>query len=517
MRRKWWILSGAAVVLLLAAIAVSRFAAMSGQAAGEWQTQPARRGDLQVSSSATGVTRARQSALLTWRASGVVASAVQTGERVSRGQAIAALEAASLSPQVLLAQAEAISAQRALEDLQLSSKQRALAQQAVEDAEQALEDALDPSTASARAQAAAANAQKELENAQRTLAILQAAPSEQALAQARASMLLAQNVYEDTQRNVERIQKRLKKEEEDYKFFESRELYARILEGLEQKLLQDRLAYEDTVERYEALLQPPDAEDVLAAQANVLAWQARLAEAQLDWQRAQAGPTPGELAVLQARLDDARREWERLKGGPDAGDIAAAEARLTAAQAAMAQAGLSVPFDGVITQAASRPGDIVAAGDLAFRLDDLSHLLVDTQVSEIDINRIQPGMPVILVFDSIPGKEYQGRVVEAARAGVQVGNAVSFNVVIEALDADDLVKPGMTVEVSFVLEQIHDALLVPSRALRILDGRRVVYVLKDGAPVPVAATIGVIAQAEAQTLSGDLQAGDLIVLNPPAR
>lgn len=516
MKRKWWFLSGVGVILLLAAFALSRFAATRGQAAGMWQTETARRGALQIASSAAGATRARQTALLVWRVSGVVSSAVRAGESVARGQSLAVLEADSLPPQVLLAQAELTAAQRALDDLQLSRRQQALALQAVEDAEQALEDALDPALSIARAQAAAADAQKKLEEAERTLAILVAAPSEQALAQAFSSMLLAQNVYETSLHHVERIQKRLKKGEEDYLFFESKELYKRILEGLEQKLLQDRLAYEDTVERYEALLQPPDPDDVQASQANVLAWQARVAQAQEDWQRAQAGATPGETAVLEARLADAKREWERLKDGPDAGDLAAAQARLTAAQAAVAQAGVTAPFDGVITQAAVRPGDIVAEGDLAFRLDDLSRLLVDTQVSEIDINRIQPGLPARLTFDSIPGRSYQGRVVEAARSGAQNGSIVSFSVMVELLDADEQVRPGMSVEVSFILEEIEDALLAPARALRMLDGQRVVYVLRDGKPLPVAVSIGAVADHMAQVLSGDLKAGDLIVLNPPA-
>ena len=69
---------------------------------------------------------------------------------------------------------------------------------------------------------------------------------------------------------------------------------------------------------------------------------------------------------------------------------------------------LIAPFDGTITQANPAAGDQVSAGTAGFRIDDLSHLLVDVQVSEVDINNVALGQPVTITFDAVQEKSYTG-------------------------------------------------------------------------------------------------------------
>jgi len=57
---------------------------------------------------------------------------------------------------------------------------------------------------------------------------------------------------------------------------------------------------------------------------------------------------------------------------------------------------------------------------------------------------------------------------------------------------------------------------VPNRALRIRDGERVVYILKDGEVVPIPLKLGSASDAYTQVLEGSLNPGDQIVLNPPS-
>jgi len=51
--------------------------------------------------------------------------------------------------------------------------------------------------------------------------------------------------------------------------------------------------------------------------------------------------------------------------------------------------------------------------------------------------------------------------------------------------------------------------------VRLKDGKRVVYILKDGVPVAVEITLGASSDTNSEVLSGDLKEGDLIILNPP--
>ena len=132
-----------------------------------------------------------------------------------------------------------------------------------------------------------------------------------------------------------------------------------------------------------------------------------------------------DLALKTAKLDDAQREYDRLTSGNTA-DIAAAQARVDAAKATLNLARVVAPFGGIVTEADTLPGDQVSAGTTAFRIDDLSSLLVDVEVSEVDINNISVGQSVSLTFDAVLNREYHGEVVEVANVGNNVSGVVKL-------------------------------------------------------------------------------------------
>lgn len=222
-----------------------------------------------------------------------------------------------------------------------------------------------------------------------------------------------------------------------------------------------------------------------------------------------------DLALAKAKLDDARREFDRLNNG-NMLDITAAQARVNAAQATLDMARVISPFEGTVTEAYPLPGDQVSAGATAFRLDNLSSLLVDVKVSEVDINNVSIGQPVTLTFDAILGKEYHGEVVEVTQAGTADQGVVNFTITVELTDADSMVKPGMTAAVNVVVQEMKDVLLVQNRAVRLTDGKRVVYTLVNGQPVQKEITLGSSSDTMSVITGGDVNEGDVIILNPPA-
>lgn len=222
------------------------------------------------------------------------------------------------------------------------------------------------------------------------------------------------------------------------------------------------------------------------------------------------------LEVAQSNLNQALSDYEKWKNGPDPDEVAALEARIAAAEATLALASIEAPIDGVITLVDTQPGDQVTVGSPAFRVDDLSRLLVDLTISEVDINQIQPGQQVILSFDAVRGKEYHGVVTSVDQVGTLNQGAVEFAVEVELEDADQDVRPGMTAAVNVTVNQLIDVLLVPNRAVRFRDGESVVYVLKDGLPTPIEVELGASSDTSSQVIGGELKEGDLIVLNPAA-
>jgi len=169
-----------------------------------------------------------------------------------------------------------------------------------------------------------------------------------------------------------------------------------------------------------------------------------------------------------------------------------------------------------VTDASALPGDQVALGEMAFQVDDLSRLLIDLEVSEVDINAISVGQEVTVNFDAAQGKDYRGVVAEVAGAGAASEGSVDFKVTVELTDADELVKPGMTAAVNIVVEEVNDVVLIPNRAVRLVDAERVVYVLKDGQPVQVKVVLGSTSGVDSVLVEGDIKEGDPIILNPPS-
>ena len=423
------------------------------KAAGDFELVALERGKLTSIVGATGTVRANQSALLNWQTTGTVESVnVKEGDSVSNGDILANLAATSLSQGIVLAQADLVTAERNLTNVKESSSAKAQAQLALANAEKALKEAKDKSAS-----------------------LNWGRGSKENVEYAEAQLALAEKAVENAQR-----------------------IYNNLTE-----------------------LAPADPQRAQATTALYTAKQARnRALATVNWYKGKptandVAEVDAKLAVAQAQFDDATREWNRLKDGPDPLDIAAAQARVDAIQATLNLAQITTPFAGTITRADPKIGDQVSPSTSAFRLDDLSHMLVDVQVSEVDINNVGPDQNVLLTFDANPGQEYQGKVVKVGQVGSPTQGAVNFVVTVELVDPDESVKPGMTAAVTINVEELDNVLLIPNRAVRFQEGKRVVYVLRNGVPTPIDIQLGSTSDTYSEMVSSELKEGDEIILNPP--
>jgi multidrug efflux pump subunit AcrA (membrane-fusion protein) len=117
-------------------------------------------------------------------------------------------------------------------------------------------------------------------------------------------------------------------------------------------------------------------------------------------------------------------------------------------------------------------------------------------------------------------------VVDISPVGTTTLGVTNFNVTVELHDADEDIRPGMTSDVDIVTSEVNDVLLIPNRAIRLLNGERVVYVLQDtgeiedqqsisNAIVAVPITLGASSDLYSELIDGDLSINDEIILNPP--
>jgi HlyD family secretion protein len=70
--------------------------------------------------------------------------------------------------------------------------------------------------------------------------------------------------------------------------------------------------------------------------------------------------------------------------------------------------------------------------------------------------------------------------------------------------------------VNITVKELNDVILIPNRAVRLSDGNRVVYLLVDGQPVKTNIRLGSSSESMSVILGGDIEEGDVIILNPPA-
>jgi HlyD family secretion protein len=498
------------IIVVLAVIIGGAYAwiTYSGQKAQEelmasLQTTDVDFGTLTSSIGATGVVRSNQTAQLGWETSGTVESVgALVGDTIAADQILASLSETSLPQSVILAQADLVSAEKALDDLMNSQLQQAQALQAIETAEKALEDLLNPELQQAMALQAIADAQQAVDYYERRTNNLQTSAGKADIDSAKAQVTIAKDALDRAQ---EKFDPHAGKPETNL-----------TRANFQAKLAAAQQQYDAAVRQLNALEGTAADTDIAVAAANLATSQAQLDEDFRTYERIKDGASEADITLLEAQLDEANREYERIKDGPDPDDIVVAEARIAAAQATVNQSFIETPFDGEITVVDVKPGDQVQPGTLAFRVDDLSRLLVDIDVSEVDINQIKEGQQVTMSFDAIQINEYHGEVVEVALVGNNIAGVVNFTVTVELDDPDEQVRPGMTSAVNIVIEQIDEAMLIPNRAVRVVDGERVVYILKNGQLEPVQVTLGASSNLYSEVVDGDLSAGDTLVLNPPS-
>lgn len=505
--KQWKPLPAAGALLVLAlvlsgCIAGGRANLLNGGNAAS-ETTRVSRGPLAVSISAIGNVRPAQSASLSWQTSGKVGQVLaETGQSVEEGQVLAELDPASLPNSILQARIDLINAQNTLEDLyQLDPLKAAEAQEALEQAQEALDNLKNPTAAAvAQAELAVVDAQDAVDDAQYKLdSLLNGRGNARLIQEARANYLVAQDrveqvqaVYDNTPGNPN---------EDAGK--------AQALSALEgAKRDRDR-----ALASLNWYLGEPSPKEMAEAQGSLALAQANLDEAQ-DALEALRSPTEIDITLAEARVEDAQENLDSLLSGPSQDEITIAQTRLDLAQANANLAQLTASFAGTITAVDLLPGDLVSPGSQAFQIDDLSTLYIDLEVSEIDIQRIQVGQQVDVLFDAIPERQYHAEVFEIAQVGVSSQGVINFTVTIRLSNPDSSIRPGMTAEASIQIEQVEDVLQLPNRFIFDDSGKRYVNRIVGENVEQVFIQVGLTSSSASEVISSELKQGDQVTTQP---
>ena len=178
------------------------------------------------------------------------------------------------------------------------------------------------------------------------------------------------------------------------------------------------------------------------------------------------------------------------RSGP--GDVDITKARI-------AQMELKSPISGVLIFQSNysqgwmnakpfKVGDNVFAGMVLAEMPDLTTLLMDAKVEEIDRGRIAANQEVRVRVDSLPELTLPAKIRQIsllAEASNEFPPVRSFRAYAAIPKPDPRLRPGMNGGMDIIINRIPDAISIPSKALFTHAGKPIVYVAENGRYRPV--------------------------------
>lgn len=182
--------------------------------------------------------------------------------------------------------------------------------------------------------------------------------------------------------------------------------------------------------------------------------------------------------AAQVELDEAVESLAKAEAALDSAkaSLASAEASVeqSRASAEKAKADLEYctivsPVDGIVIDRKVEEGETVVSSMNAVPVltiaEDLKTVWVEATIPEADIGNIKIGQGVSFTADAYR-RRFSGRVKQIRKAATTTNNVVTFPVIIEAENPDEMLFPGMTVTLSIETARADNVVSVPSAAFR---------------------------------------------------
>jgi HlyD family secretion protein len=296
--------------------------------------------------------------------------------------------------------------------------------------------------------------------------------------------------------------------------------------------------------------------NVELARASLTASQARMAEATAtlnetrdNYERA-VMLEKKQVTTLEGLLR-AKAAYDRAQAALKSAeaDIRVSEANLKINEANLAKACICSSIDGVVLERNVEVGQIVASSlqaPVLFTLAaDLKNMELRVDIDEADIGKVQVGNQAVFTVEAYQGRTFPAVISELRFAPKTVDGVVTYEAILSIDNAELLLRPGMTATADIRVAEIKDTLTVPNAALRFSppvetedsnrtgllgmlfknapsrppsaasqaseDGRRNIWVLRDGKAVAVDILPGETDGAMTEIRDGDIAEGDQVI------
>jgi len=244
-------------------------------------------------------------------------------------------------------------------------------------------------------------------------------------------------------------------------------------------------------------------------------------------------------------------QYHETKLANDNADIALQRAKVAVQQAqsqvalsqdALDKTAIRTPMAGRITGLKAERGEMAIAGQtniagaVLMVVSDLSEMMAESKISELEVAKLKLGQPAEVQVDAIPGMVFQGRVVNVAASADRLPNQANSSnqeaqnykvrVQLTGSQADlDRLRPGMSSRVAVLANEVKQVVTVPLQAIVEREdrsgglglmprSRSLVYVVKDDTVEERLLRLGAATRRAAEVLDG-VKEGEQIINGPP--
>ncbi len=265
--------------------------------------------------------------------------------------------------------------------------------------------------------------------------------------------------------------------------------------------------------------------DLLAAQANYTQVKSVLDFQQKNYQRYQN--LYKKNYVSKSDLDLAQSDYysNLAKLNAQSAQISQARANLDNAVTNLGYCKIVSPVDGVVITRNVDVGQTVASSFQTPTLfevaQDLTKMQIEVNVSEADIGKVEEGQKVEYTLDGYPDKIFEGKVSQVRISPTTVSNVVTYSVIVSVDNLDNILKPGMTANVSIITGRSENTLSVSSLALKftldnLTGGRKYdsqgIWIMKNKVPTRIDIKTGIKNLDYAEIISDKIHEGDTVII-----
>lgn len=145
---------------------------------------------------------------------------------------------------------------------------------------------------------------------------------------------------------------------------------------------------------------------------------------------------------------------------------------------------ITSPINGTVIQKNSKQGDILDNTNntkVMATIADMSKILFEMSVDELDISKIKVGQTAVITADALEDKVFSGYVETVSVIGTSSNGVTTYPVTVVVNEPEGLI-PGMNVSADIIVEKKENVVRIPASAL--MRGNQVAVQLKDGEKAP---------------------------------